>query len=92
MLAVRRRDQQVLDRVHVVAEWLLHANHQVELALALNHLSGRRAAQRGFDQRVHVAHVQPVAGDLGAIRRDHQAGLAQFPHQNDVSDAAHLAK
>ena len=50
-LAVRRRDQQVLDGIHILPERLLHTDHQIELALALDHLSGRRATQSRFRSR-----------------------------------------
>ena len=73
-----------------LAERLLHAHYQVELALALDHLRGGRAADGGLHQRVDVAHVQAVAGNLGAVRRNGQAGLAQFPHDRDFGDAANL--
>ncbi len=92
VLAVRSGDQQVLDGVLIAAEGLLHAHDQVELALALDHLRGRGAAHRGFHQRVHVAHVQAVARQFGAVRSDGQAGLAQFPHHGDLGDARNLVE
>jgi len=57
VLAIRRGDQQVLDRILVLAEGLLHAHDQVELLLALNHLRGGLARHGRVDQRVNVGHV-----------------------------------
>ncbi len=68
MLAGGRRDQQIPDGVGILAVRLLHAHQQIELALALNHLRGRFAAHRGLDHGVDVVHVQPVLGDLLAVR------------------------
>ena len=89
VLAVRRRDQQVLDRVHVLPERLLQPDDEIELSLALDHLRRRRAADGGFDQRVDVADVQAVARDLRAIGLDGQARLPELAHERDVRDAGH---
>ena len=42
VLAVRCRDQQVLDRVHALPERLLQPNDEVERSLPLDHLASRR--------------------------------------------------
>ena len=87
VLAVRCRDQQVLDRVEVLTEWLLEPDDEVELALPLDHLRGRGPADRGFDQRIDVRDVQPVAGDQLTVRFDRQARLSELAHQGDAGDA-----
>ena len=42
------------------------------------------------DQGVDVIDIEAIAGDVGAVDLDGQAGLAQFLHQRDIGDAAHL--
>ena len=85
MLAVRRSNKQILNRVFVSSERLLHSHHKVELLLSLNDLSRRRASQRGLNQSVYVTDVQSIARDLGAIRFDDQARLSQFANDHDMS-------
>ena len=63
---------------------------EVELLLLLHHLGGDVAADGGLDQAVDVGDVEAVAGDLGAVDLDRQAGLAELLHQRDVADAAHV--
>ena len=75
-----------------LAEGLLHAHDQVELALALNHLRGRLAADGRFDEGIDVAHVQSVARQFGAVGRDGQAGLSEFAHHGDFGDAGNLCE
>ena len=79
VLAVRGRDQHVLDRVHVLPERLLQPHDEIERPLALDHLRRRRAADRGLDQRVDVGDVQAVAGDLarGPARSSGSAARAR---------------
>ncbi len=61
-------NEQILDGVFVAAEGLLHAHHEIELALALNHFADGGAADGGVHHGVDVADVQAVARQLGAIR------------------------
>ncbi len=89
VLVVRRRDQDVLDRLHVLPIRLLQPDDQIERSLALDHLRRRRAADRGLDQRVDVGDVEAVARDLRAVGLDRQARLAELAHERDVGDAGH---
>ena len=86
MLPIRSHDQEALDYLHILAKGLLQTNDQVEFTLALNHLSSHLAAHRRLNQRVDVADVEPVVGDLPAVRRNEQAGLTELPDNRDIRD------
>ena len=81
VLAVRRRDQDVLDGLHVLPVRLLKPDDQIEGPLALNDLRGGRAADGGFDERVDVADVQSISRDLRAVGLDRQARLTKFANE-----------
>jgi len=87
ILAVGCGNEQALDRILVAAVRLLHAQDQVELLFSLDHLGGRFARHGGIDQGIDVAHVQPVAGHLGPVRSNDQAGLAQLADDGDIGNA-----
>ena len=70
--------------------WLLEAHDEIELLFLLHHLGGDVAADGGLNQAVDVGDIQAVAGDLGAVDLDGQAGLSELLHQRHVADAAHL--
>ena len=92
VLAVGGSDQQILDRLHVLSVGLLHADDEIELALALDHLGGHTTAKSGLDQRVYVADVQAVARDFGAVGCDRETRLAKFAHDHDVVDSLDVAE
>lgn len=71
-------------------ELRLHAHHEVEELLALNHLRGGLATHRRPDHRFHVRHIDAVAGDLVAIHVDEQARLAQLAHHRQLGKARNV--
>ncbi len=87
ILAVGRGDEQVADGVFVFAERLLHAHHQIELALALNDLRGRLAADGRVHDVVNVAYVETVARELLAVGCDDETRLAGLADDGDFGDA-----
>ena len=72
------------------AELRLHAHDEVEKLFTLNDLRGGLAAHRRLHHRFHVGDVDPVAGDLFAIRVNDQAGLAQLAHHGQFGKARHF--
>ena len=61
-----------------LAEFRLHADHQVKQLFALDYLRGCLAAHPRLDYGLHVGYVDSVAGDLFAIHIHQEAGLPQF--------------
>ncbi len=85
LLARRRADQQVADLLRVFAEFRLHAHHQVEQLLALNHLRGRLPADGRLHHGFDVRDVDAVARDFVAVRVDQQARLAELAHHGQLA-------
>ena len=85
LLAAGRGHRDVADFLRIVAVLLLEPDDEIELLFALHDFGGDIAADGGRDQAIDVVDVQTVAGDLGAVDLDGQAGLAQFLHQGHVA-------
>ena len=85
VLAVRRRDQEVLDGVHVlpVAAPAAGRRGRTPARPGCTWVAAV-AADRGLDQRVDVGDVQAVARESCAVRLDGQARLPQLAHERDV--------
>ena len=70
LLARRRGDQNVADRLRRLAELGLQPHDQIEQFLALNDLRRRLPAHGGFNEAIHVGDIDPVPCDLVAINVD----------------------
>ena len=71
----------------VAAKLGLHAYHQIEKLLPLDHLGDRLASHSRRDHGFHVGYVNSVARNLVAIHIEQQAGLAQFAHHGQFLEA-----
>src|SRR5262249_33756523 len=90
-LAARRRDQQPADRVGVIAVALVHAHHEVEIALSLDDLRRRHAAHRRLEEAINGRDVEPIERELLAVDLHVEAGLTELAYDRDVLDTSHLA-
>ena len=87
-----RAHQQIANLLRVLAEFRLHAHHEIEQFFALDHLRGRLPAHGRLHHAFHVRHVDAVARDLVAVHVDQQAGLAEFAHHGQFGESAAPAR
>ena len=72
------------------AELRLHADHEVEQLLPLNHLGHRLASDGRRYHCFYVRDVDAIARNLVAVDIHQQAGLAQFAHDGEFGESGHL--
>ena len=85
--AARRRDADVADVVHRLAELLLVARHQVEALLADENLADGIAAHCRLDGVLNVGGVDAEAVGLLAIHHDVNVRLTEHAEQAEIGNA-----
>src|SRR5262249_1045514 len=84
-----RGNQDVLDRLNVLAIARQQSNDQREMALAFIDVGDGLAADRRLHDGIHVARRQPIACTALAVYFDQQIGLAQLSEDSDIGDSVH---
>ena len=92
LLSARRGDRNVRDLLRRVPVLFLEAHDEIELLFLLHHFCRNISPDGGLDQGVDVVDIETVAGNLGAIDLDVEAGLSEFLHQRHIADSAHILK
>ena len=92
LLPAGRAHQQIGDLLRVLSELRLHAHHEIEELLALNHLRRRLPAHRRLNHAFHVRHIYAVTRDLLAIHLDQEARLAEFAYHGEFRESGDLCQ